>query len=77
MRILPGKTRIAFAVRMSFAEVRPRRTRLDGPLVPARRAEGGPFRNVETISRRNHVHHVRIGTPADLNAEFELDLREA
>lgn len=77
VRVLPEKTRIAFQVRMSFAQITPRRHHLDGHIVLARRVEGGPFRKVETISRRNHVHHFRIGTPDDLTAEFEALLREA
>src|SRR5262245_53462632 len=37
VRILPEKTRIAFQVRMSFAQVTPRQKWLDGHVVLARR----------------------------------------
>jgi len=69
-RILPEKTRIAFQVRMSFAQVTTRRSLLDGHLVLARRVEHPIFRNVETFSPRNHVHHFRLASVADLSPAF-------
>src|SRR5688572_23265510 len=47
VRILPEKTRIAFQVRMSFAQVTPRQRWLDGHVVLARRLEHPRFRRVE------------------------------
>lgn len=76
-RVLPEKTRIAFQVRMSFAQLTTRREHVDGHLVLARRAENGPFRKVETISPRNHVHHFRLYSPADITAELRAFMREA
>ena len=58
--VLPEKTRIAFHVRMSFAQLTPRRDRVLGHLVLARRAEDPLFARVETMSPRNHVHHFRL-----------------
>ena len=75
--VLPEKTRIAFQVRMSFAQVSPRRQWLDGHFVFARRLEHPRFRRIDTISARNHVHHFRLTTPADVDAEFRAWLREA
>lgn len=75
--ILPEQTRIAFQVRMSFAQATPRRHWLDGHLVLARRIEHPRFRRIETISPRNHVHHFRLVAPADINAEFRAWVREA
>lgn len=75
--VLPEKTRIAFQVRMSFAVAIPRRGWLDGHLVLARRVESPLFRRIETISPRNHVHHFRLRTPADLTPELDALLREA
>ncbi|HJU75706.1 MAG TPA: DUF5655 domain-containing protein [Gemmatimonadaceae bacterium] len=75
--VLPEKTRIAFQVRMSFAQVTPRKRWLDGHLVLARRLEHPRFRKVETFSPRNHVHYFRLMTPADVDAEFKRWLREA
>jgi len=43
VRILPEKTRIAFQVRMSFAQVTPRKNWLDGHVVLARRLEHTRF----------------------------------
>jgi hypothetical protein len=66
--VLPEKTRIAFQTRMSFAQLTVRRHRVLGHFVLARRAEGSPFTRVETISPRNHVHHFRLESPADVEA---------
>jgi hypothetical protein len=75
--VLPEKTRIAFQVRMSFAQVTPRNGSLDGHLVLARRIEQPRFRRVESLSARNHVHHFRFSTPADIDAQFRRWLTEA
>lgn len=75
--VLPEKTRIAFQVRMSFAQVTPRRQWLDGHVVLARRLEHSRFRRIETFSPRNHVHHFRLTQPADVDSTFRSWLREA
>lgn len=62
---------------MSFAQVTPRRTWLDGHLVLARRVEDPTFRKVETISRRNHVHHFRLKALADVSETLIGFIREA
>jgi hypothetical protein len=61
--ILPEKTRIAFQVRMSFAQLTIRRDRVVGHLVPARRAEHLLFTRIETFSSSNHLHAFRLDTP--------------
>lgn len=68
--IVPEKTRIAFQVRMSFAVVSLRRARVIGHLVLARRQPRPFFRRIDTISRRNRVHHFVLQRKEDLNAEF-------
>ena len=75
--VLPEKTRIAFAARMSFAVAVPRRAWLDGHLVLARRVESPLFRRIDSLSPRNHVHHFRLHTAADLTPAFDTLLREA
>jgi Domain of unknown function (DUF5655) len=75
--VLPEKTRIAFQVRMSFAQVSPRQRWLDGHVVLARRLPHPRFRRIDTISPRNHVHHFRLVTPGEIDAEFRGWLREA
>ncbi|HVL67786.1 MAG TPA: DUF5655 domain-containing protein [Vicinamibacterales bacterium] len=75
--VLPQKTRIAFQVRMSFAQVAPRDRWVDGHLVLARRLEHPRFRKIETLSPGNHVHRFRLATPADVDAEFRGWLAEA
>ena len=77
VRILPEKTRIAFQVRMSFAQVTPRRAWLDGHVVLARRLEHPRFRRIETFSPRNHLHAFRITQLGDIDAEFRAWLAEA
>ena len=77
VRILPEETRIAFQVRMSFAQVTPRANWLDGHVVLARRFEHPRFRKVQTISPRNHVHTFRLTTRGDVDAEFRAWLAEA
>jgi Domain of unknown function (DUF5655) len=77
VRILPEKTRIAFQVRMSFAQVTPRARWIDGHVVLSRRLEHPRFRRVDTISPRNHVHHFRLTSVSDVDAELAAWLREA
>src|SRR5262249_21477419 len=77
VKILPEKTRIAFQVRMSFAQITPRRRWLDGHVVLARRLEHPRFRRIETFSPRNHVHVFRIQSPGDIDAELLTWLRQA
>lgn len=75
--VLPEKTRIAFQVRMSFAQLTPRKRWVDGHVVLARRLEHPRFRKIDTISRRNHVHHFRLVTMADVDSELKEFLQEA
>ena len=77
VRVLPEKTRIAFQVRMSFAQVTPRRQWLDGHVVLARRLESPRFRKIETFSPRNHVHTFRIHDVSEIDDEFRAWLAEA
>jgi len=75
--VLPEKTRIAFHVRMSFAQVTPRQNWLDGHLVLARRLDNLRFRSIQTFSARNHVHNFRLMRPSDVDDEFREWLAEA
>lgn len=77
VRVLPEKTRIAFQVRMSFAQLTPRSRWLDGHLVLARRVDSPRFRRVETFSHRNHLHAFRLARPEDIDSEFMAWLGEA
>jgi len=77
VRVQPEKTRIAFQVRMSFAQLTPKSRWLDGHVVLARRLEHPRFRRIDTISPRNHVHSFRITSPRDIDAEFNSWLAEA
>jgi len=77
VRVLPEKTRIAFQVRMSFAQVTPRRQWLDGHLVLARRIDHPRFRRVQTFSPRNHLHEFRLTDPDEIDDQFRSWLAEA
>jgi hypothetical protein len=74
--VLPEKTRIAFQVRMSFAQLTVRRDWVLGHLVLARRAEDPIFTKVESFSPRNHAHHFRLDS-ADQVEALEALAREA
>jgi hypothetical protein len=77
VEILAEKTRIAFHVRMSFAQVTPRTAWLDGHVVLARRLDSPRFRSEQTFSPRNHVHVFRIEKLMDIDAEFRAWMAEA
>jgi Domain of unknown function (DUF5655) len=64
--VLPEKSRIAFQVRMSFAQLTLRRQWTLGHLVLARPVEDPVFTKVETFSPRNHVHAFRLDSPDDV-----------
>jgi hypothetical protein len=68
--ILPQKTRIAFHVRMSFAQLTPRRGWIDGHLVLAAPTPRPFVRKIETFSPRNHTHHFRLRQAAELSGDF-------
>jgi hypothetical protein len=75
--VLPEKTRIAFQVRMSFAQLTPRLRWVDGHVVLARRMEHPRIRRIDTISPRNHVHHFRFSAVSDVDGEVAQWLAEA
>lgn len=77
VEVLPEKTRIAFHVRMSFAQLTPRKSWLVGHLVLGRRVEDPRFTKIETISARNHVHHFRLASVDDLDEEMRAFIAEA
>jgi hypothetical protein len=66
--VLPEKTRIAFQVRMSFAQLTVRRDWALGHFVLARRSEDPLFTKVETFSPRNHLHAFRLDDPSQVSA---------
>ena len=70
--VLPEKTRIALHVRMSFAAFTPRRHWLDGHLVLARPTPHPLIRKIETFSPRNHLHTLRLTSPAEADALSSL-----
>jgi hypothetical protein len=77
VKVLPEKTRIAFQVRMSFAQLTPRTRWVDGHLILARRVESPVFVKVETFSPRNHLHAFRLTGPNDIGKDLKTLMREA
>jgi len=77
VRVLPEKTRIAFQVRMSFAQITPKRGWLDGHVVLARRLEHPRFRSIQTFSPRNHLHTFRLTRSGEIDADFRAWMAEA
>ena len=77
VKVLPEKTRIAFQVRMSFAQLTPRRRWVDGHLILARHVDSPLFVKVETFSPRNHLHAFRLIAPTDIGEELRGLMREA
>jgi hypothetical protein len=75
--VLPQKTRIAFQVRMSFAQLTPRRAWVDGHLVLARRVRDPLFGSIQTFSPRNHVHTFRLRAPEEVTAALEAFIADA
>jgi len=62
---------------MSFAQITPRTNWLDGHVVLARRFEHPRFRQIQTISPRNHVHTFRLTSPDEVDSDFRAWLAEA
>jgi len=75
--VLPEKTRIAFQVRMSFAQLTPRLRWVDGHVVLGRRLQHPRFRYVQTFSPRNHLHAFRLTKADDVDDVVLAWLREA
>jgi hypothetical protein len=68
--VLPERTRIAFQVRMSFAQLTPKRHWVDAHLVLARRVRSRVFNRVESFSPRNHLHAFRLTEPSEIDNEL-------
>ena len=75
--VLPQKTRIALAARMSFAALQPRRAWVDGHVVLARRRDDPRFTRIETFSPGNHLHAFRLRAPEEADEEVAAWLAEA
>jgi len=75
--VLPDNTRIAFELRLSFGSETAGERWVDGHVGLARGLQHPRFRRIDTISRRNHVHHFRFSTASEVDVEAEDWLREA
>jgi hypothetical protein len=78
VKTAPAKTRIGFQVRMIFAAVNKLNDKgLDAHVVLMRRLESPRFRRIEMMTPKCYVHHFRIQSVAELDAEVESWLQEA
>jgi hypothetical protein len=77
VELAPTKTRIGFKARMTFAAAMPRRRWLDAHVVLARRREHPRFRRIDSLGPRSHVHHFRVTSVGELDAEVLDWLEEA
>jgi hypothetical protein len=75
--VVPEKTRIALATRMSFAALVVRTRWVDGHVVLARRLQSPRFTRIETFSPRNHLHGFRLRAPEEVDDELAAWLTEA
>ncbi len=75
--VVPEKTRIALATRMSFAALVVRTRWVDGHVVLARRLQSPRFTRIETFSPRNHLHGFRLRAPEEADDELAAWLTEA
>jgi hypothetical protein len=77
VEVLPEKTRIAFHVRMSFAQLTPRQRWIDGHFVLDRPTSSRHVRKVERYGPRSHVHSFRLLDVADMDDDFVTLLQAA
>jgi hypothetical protein len=74
----PAKTRIGFQVKMIFAAInRLTDQTLEAHVILARRYEHPRFNRIESLSAKNHVHHFRVHTVAELDDDVASWLAEA
>ncbi len=77
LKVVPGKTGIAFQVRMRFGGAVVRKNSIEAGFVLPRRIEHPRIKKVIAYTPRAYGHHVDIRTPADLDDELAGWLREA
>lgn len=77
IKVVPGKTGIAFQVRMRFGGAVVRKDAIEAGFILPRRAEHPRIKKVIGYTPRAYGHHVDIRTPADLDDELAGWLREA
>ncbi len=77
VRVVPGKSGIAFQVRMRFAGVFVRKSYLEAGFVLPRRLDHARIKKVIAYTPRAYGHHVEIHSPGDLDDEFAAWLCES
>ena len=77
LKVVPGKTGIAFQVRMRFGGAVVRKNAIEAGFILPRRVEHPRIKKVIAYTPRAYGHHVDIRTPADLDGELAGWLREA
>lgn len=77
LKIVPGKTGVAFQVRMRFGGVHLRKNSLGLSFLLPRRLEHPRIQKIVPYSRRAYGHHLTIASPADLDEQLADWLRES
>lgn len=77
LKVVPGKTGIAFQVRMRFGGAVVRRNSIEAGFILPQRVEHPRIKKVIAYTPRAYGHHVDIRTPADLDDDLAGWLREA
>jgi len=78
VKVAPAKTRVGFQVRMIFAAVNKLNDKgLEAHVVLARRLEANRFKRIERMSDKCYVHHFRLESSRELDAEVKGWLCEA
>ncbi len=77
VKIVPGKTGIAFQTRMRFGGAVVRKNCLEAGFILRQRVDHPRIKKVIAYSPRAYGHHLEIRSPADLDDELAGWLREA
>ncbi len=77
LKVVPGKTGIAFQVRMRFGGAVVRRDSIEAAFILPRRVEHPRIKKIIAYTPRAYGHHLDIRTPADLDEELAGWLRES
>ena len=75
--IVPVKTMIVLSVARTFGGIVVRKRSLDLGFFLERRLDHPRVRKIERLSPRKFAHHVRAGSPRDVDSEIAEWLREA
>ncbi|MCL5428965.1 MAG: DUF5655 domain-containing protein [Chloroflexi bacterium] len=71
------KSRVTFMVRVRFASLYPRKEYFDCGLFLKRRINNPRFWKIEHLGASNYIHHIKLHSADQFDAEFKTWLQEA